>query len=97
MLSLKPQNLIQGTSQFQRYFGAKFAEDLVVFENVEYGNAIYLMFGNWEELSQKSRTELLSSGSTDFIRIPHTKTWKIRLRRIVIKELRKRKTDINAH
>jgi hypothetical protein len=91
LLSLKPQNLIQGTSRFQRYFGAKFADDLVVFENVEYGNAIYLMYGNWEELSQKSRTELLSSGSADFIRIPHTKTWKFRLRAIVKKELRKRK------
>lgn len=91
LLSLTPQHLIQGTSKFQRYFGAKFTDDLVVFENVEYGNALYLMFCNWEKLSQKSRTELLSSNSPDFIRIPHTKTWKLRLKAIVRSELRKRK------
>jgi hypothetical protein len=95
--SLKPQCLIQGTSRFQRYFGAKFADDFVVFENVEYGNAIYVMFSNWEELSQKSRTELLSSASTDFIRIRHTRTWKLRLRAVVTEELRKRKAAAKAY
>jgi hypothetical protein len=90
LLSLKPQNIVQGTSRFQRYFGAQFADDLVVFENVEYGNAIYVMFSNWVELSQKSRTELLSSGTSDFIRIPHTKTWKLALKAIISRELKKR-------
>jgi hypothetical protein len=93
LLSLKPKSIIQGTSKFQRYYGAMFAEDLVVFENAEYGNAIYLMFANWEDLSKKSRTELLSSSSQDFIRIRHTKTWKLVLRATVIKELKKHRTE----
>jgi hypothetical protein len=97
LLALKPQNIIQGTSRFQRYFGAKFADDLVVFENVEYGNAIYVMFENWEELSQRSRTELLSSDTQNFIRVRHTKTWKLVLRAIVNKELRKRKAKPTVH
>lgn len=92
LISLKPQNIIQGTSRFQRYFGAKFADDLVIFENVEYGNAIYVMFDNWEELSQRSRTELLTSEDQNFIRIRHTMTWKLVLKAILNKELRKRRT-----
>lgn len=88
--SLRPRNFIRGTSEFRRYFGAQFAEDLVVFENTEYGNAIYVMYGNWQELSQKSRLELLSSRSTEFDRIRHTKTWKQRLRALLHEELKKR-------
>lgn len=89
--SLRPRNFIRGTSEFRRYFGAQFAEDLVVFENTEYGNAIYVMYGSWQELSQKSRLELLSSKSTEFDRIRHTKTWKHRLRALLHEELKKRK------
>jgi hypothetical protein len=90
--ALKPRNIVQGTSRFQRYFGAQFADDLVVFENAEYGNAIYIMFKNWEELSKISRIELLTSSSQQFIRIPHTKTWKIKLKRTIWEELQKRKS-----
>lgn len=89
--SMKPRNFVQGTSRFQRYFGAQFADDLVVFENVAYGNAIYIMFQNWEELSKISRVDLLSSASQEFIRIRHTKTWKLKLKRVLLEELRKRK------
>ena len=89
--SLKPRNFVQGTSRFQRYFGAQFADDLVVFENVEYGNAIYIMFQNWEELSKISRFDLLSTGAREFIRIRHTKTWKLKLKRVIQDELKKRK------
>jgi hypothetical protein len=89
--SLKPRNFVQGTSRFQRYFGAQFADDLVVFENVEYGNAIYVLFQNWEELSKISRVDLLSSSSYEFIRVRHTKTWKLKLKRVIQDELSKRK------
>lgn len=88
--SLNPQNYIAGTNEFRRYFGAQFADDLVVFENVEYGNAIYVMFDNWMELSRKSRTELLSSSTSEFVRIRHTKTWKRRLARLIYDEMWKR-------
>jgi hypothetical protein len=89
--SLKPRNFVQGTSRFQRYFGAQFANDLVVFENVAYGNAIYIMFQNWEELSKITRVDLLSTASQEFIRIRHTKTWKLKLKRVIQEELKKRK------
>lgn len=88
--SLKPQQFIAGTNEFRRYFGAQFANDLVVFENVDYGNAVYVMFEDWEQLSRKSRTDLLSSRDTGFERILHTKNWKLSLRKLLQRELKKR-------
>lgn len=88
--SLKPINFVQGTNEFRRYFGAQFAADLVVFENLEYGNAIYVMFEEWEQLSRKTRIELLASREGRFVRIPHTKTWRARLKAVVREELAKR-------
>ena len=84
---LNPLNYIKGQNGFHRYFGAKFSDDLIVFENLEYGNAIYIMFEDWEELSKKSRTELLSSKNHNFERIRHTKTWKARLSNYIKKHL----------
>jgi hypothetical protein len=80
---LKPQAFIAGSSGFQRYFGAKFAEDLVVFENLEYGNAIYVMYRDWEKLSQRSRTELLKNPGAGFERIVHAPGWKTQLKKVV--------------
>lgn len=81
--SLRPLNIIRGTSGFQRYFGAQFSDDLVVFENLRYGNALYVMFENWRQLSQKSRLELLSSNREGFERIVHSQGWETQLRYIV--------------
>jgi len=41
---LGPEAFISGTSGFRRYFGARFSDNLVVFEHLEYGNAIYVIF-----------------------------------------------------
>ena len=73
---LKPVAYIAGTSGFRRYFGAKFSESLVAFENLEYGNALYVMYEDWEVLSKKSRIELLRGDNQGFDRIIHTKGWK---------------------
>lgn len=81
--SLNPVAYISGTSGFQRYFGAKFQHDLIVFENLEYGNAIYVMFEDWEELSKLSRLELLKHHRPSFIRIIHRPGWEEVLKRLV--------------
>ncbi|MBI4467753.1 MAG: hypothetical protein HY650_00350 [Acidobacteria bacterium] len=73
--TLRPVAYISGTSGFQRYFGALLKDDLVVFENLEYGNAIYVMFENWEELSKLSRLDLLRNRLTGFERIVHRAGW----------------------
>jgi hypothetical protein len=91
LAKLRPVHFIQGTDGFRNYFGAQFAPDLVVFENIEYGNAIYVLFEDWESLSKKSRTELLTLHPDRIVRIPHTSQWKPRLSQVVRSELRKRR------
>lgn len=83
MEKLKPQNYIAGTNEFLRYFGAKFEEDFVAFENLNYGNALYVMFENWEKLSRRSRIDLLKGPREGFERIPHRDGWSARLRSLL--------------
>jgi len=83
LTKLKPEAFISGTSGFSRYFGAKFSDSLVVFENLEYGNAIYAMFEDWETLSKLSRIELLKGTRTGFERIVHATGWEKRLIELV--------------
>lgn len=83
LAKLNPIAFINGTSGFRRYFGAKFTEELVVFENIEYGNAVYVMFDEWEKLSKLSRLDLLNSGRKDFVRIIHKNDWKSQLKKLV--------------
>lgn len=73
---LKPIGYITGGDGFLRYFGAKLADDFIVFENVRYGNAIYIMYEDWEEVSKKSRVDLLNGPEESFDRILHKSGWK---------------------
>ncbi|KAF2516840.1 hypothetical protein E0W68_11535 [Flavobacterium salilacus subsp. salilacus] len=75
MMSLNPQNIISGKSGMRNYFGVQYAENLVAFENLQYGNAIYILFENWRELSTLSRTELLKRPEDQFFRIEHKFGW----------------------
>ena len=52
-VGLDPKKLIIGSSGFRRYFGALLEDYLVVFENIEYGNAVYILFEKWEVLSRR--------------------------------------------
>ncbi len=83
LASLNPANLVVGEGGFERYIGAQFADDLVVFENPEYGNAIYIMFEDWQLLSQQTRIELLMNKNQGFIRIVHIVGWENEVKRIV--------------
>jgi hypothetical protein len=83
LATLRPLSFIHGRSGFRRYFGAKFTEDLVVFENIDYGNAAYVMFERWETLSQKTRLELLAGPADGFVRVVHRPGWQGELKNIV--------------
>lgn len=80
------KNWLVGTDGFSRYFGAQFAEEVVVFENTRYGNAMYVMGKGWKENSRLSRLELLGAPDADYTRIPHRGNWSLRLQA----ELRRR-------
>jgi hypothetical protein len=83
MAKLKPIAFVAGKSGFRRYFGAQFDKNLVAFENLEYGNALYVMFDEWEKLSQRSRLELISGDRDGFVRIVHEKGWKDKLSDVI--------------
>ena len=87
----KPEAYIAGTNGFLRYFGAKYSDNLVVFENLNYGNAIYVMYERWEALSKRSRVELLKGDRDGFDRIEHREGWAERLRALL-----KRKRSVSA-
>jgi hypothetical protein len=78
-----PTNYVQGQGGFGSYFGAQFADDLVVFENLRYGNAIYLLYQNWSEISRRSRLDLLRDQDANFDRVIHTDGWEDRLTAIL--------------
>lgn len=83
-MSLGAKEIVFGTSGFARYFGARIEDDLVVFENLRYGNAIYIMYEDWRILSKRSRTELLTGRlGSDFDRVTHSGAWQNKVRRIV--------------
>lgn len=74
---------IVGTGKFARYFGAKLGERAAVLESLEYGNAIYVFEGDWEKLSQLSRSELIKRRDPSVHRIPHKPGWQSALRKLV--------------
>lgn len=90
---LKPEAFIAGTDGFLRYFGAKFGDDLVAFENARYGNALYVMYEDWEAISRRSRIDLLAGPSEGFQRVEHRKGWKDILRAIVNEYRRKQRSS----
>ncbi|ARU45172.1 hypothetical protein [Corynebacterium silvaticum] len=75
-----PSATIVGKGQFSRYFGFKFRENLIVLENLDYGNALYVMYEDWTNLSRRSRIDLLSDSKADYVRIIHKKGWENRLK-----------------
>lgn len=77
--SFKPKAYIRGQGGFGSYFGAQFTDDLVVFENLRYGNAVYLLYQDWSEVSQRSRLDLLRDQDAHFDRVVHTDGWQDRL------------------
>ena len=82
--SLNPQKEIFGSSGMNRYLGAKINDNLVVFENLTYGNAIYVMYDQWEVLSKHSRIELLSGKlGKNFDRVPHFIGWKDKVNKLI--------------
>jgi len=82
-----PTAYIRGQGGFGSYFGAQFANDLVVFENLKYGNAVYVLYENWGEVSQRSRIDLLRDHDAKFDRIIHNDDWEERLAVLLRKKL----------
>lgn len=72
---LAPRAYLRGQGGFGSYFGAQFADDLVVFENLKYGNALYVLYEDWNEASRRSRLDLLRDQDAKFDRVVHVPGW----------------------
>jgi hypothetical protein len=83
MERLTPEKYVIGTSGFAGYFGAQFGADFVAFENIRYGNALYVMRENWQVLSKKSRIELMAGNYEEVTRIEHRDGWSRKLTALV--------------
>jgi hypothetical protein len=81
--SLRPQNIVVGTSGFSRYIGAQIQGDLIVLENPVHGNAVYVLGSDWQEVSRRTRVDLLRDETAHYERIVHRDGWEGRLRDIV--------------
>lgn len=81
--TLNPIQIVVGSDGFRRYLGFLFDEHLIAFENPMYGNALYVMYQNWEALSRLSRVELLRGGREGFVRIVHSAQWEARTRQLI--------------
>jgi hypothetical protein len=79
---MDPKTIRYGNTGFARYVAFEF-DNAVVLENYYYGNAAYIMYENWQELSKRTRLDLLSDPSARFERVVHTGDWKGKLKEAI--------------
>lgn len=87
---LPVKQFIRGTGSFSAYIGALYDDNLVVFENMNYGNALYILYDDWENVSKRSRLELLKGTTSKFDRIIHKDGWEDQFETLIKKEISKR-------
>lgn len=87
---LKPVAYLRGRGSLDAYIGAQFADDLVLFENLRHGNALYILHDQWSEVSKRSRHDLLRDHDAKFDRIIHTAGWEQRLQALLELRLEER-------
>lgn len=86
----QPVEYLKGLGGNDHYIGAKYAENLVVFENMRHGNALYVLYDDWAMLSQKPRSEILKLPTSKFDRIIHAEGWTNRFAKLMQHELQLR-------
>lgn len=59
------------------------AKKLLVLENLDYGNALYVFEENWEELTQLSRAQLMKRRDPGVHRLPHLPGWQSAIRTLL--------------
>jgi hypothetical protein len=75
MTAFGPTAVIIGREAFRRYVGYQFKADLVVLENFDYGNALYVLYSDWETDSSRPRLELIADPDANFDRVVHRRGW----------------------
>ena len=85
LLSLPSKNptIISWGWWLEWYLGLKVTDEVVVFENMLYWNAVYILLKNWKELSKLPKSELLKRHEWEYERIVHNKNWQKKTRAIL--------------
>jgi hypothetical protein len=82
--SLGPSGIYVGTDEFKRYIIFYFADlEKAVLKCPIFGNAIYVIDGEWELLSQYTKADLLWDFPDDVTRIIHSGDWSYRLKKVL--------------
>ncbi len=81
--ALKPDFRAIGNGGFHGYIVHGFTKNKTyILESMYYGNATYVFDGAWEELSQRTKAEILRE-SLQKVRVIHRKGWKKRVEEII--------------
>lgn len=76
ILDLNPSRIFKGVHEFSGYFAFTFEfSQWVVFESDRFGNALYLVRGNWVAMSRMTKRELLGVAGGNVRRIVHKGDW----------------------
>jgi len=75
-LGLKPIQICVGLDEFWGYYAFLFPRDIVLFECPVYGNAAYVVKGDWRVLSRKHKAQLERKGE----RIIHCRHWSLAIK-----------------
>lgn len=85
-----PVSYLRGLGGADSYIGARYADDLIVFENTRYGNALYMLYEDWEQYSQVPRSKLLTMAGDRFDRIVHRAGWENVFEKLIRKRFKER-------
>ena len=76
ILDLNPSRIFKGVHEFSGYFAFTFeSSEWVVFESDRFGNALYVVRGNWVAMSRMTKRKLLLVSSGNVRRIVHKGDW----------------------
>lgn len=83
VLKYAPDLLVYGNGGFYGYLVFVFKnKNLVVMENIKYGNATYIFDRDWESISQLSKGEIIHQNLMKY-RLPHGKRWKNQISKVL--------------
>lgn len=80
--SLTNNEMYTGEDGFSGYFIAELDNGIYIFDSIFLGNALYVVKGDWKEISKLSKKEILENNLAEE-RIIHTGNWKNRVLNII--------------
>jgi hypothetical protein len=84
IFTLEPRRVYEGLHDFREYLAFEFDSNLAILDSPIVGNALYLLRGDWRELSRLSKSELLQSHLALVTRLVHKGDWFGRAQRQVL-------------